>query len=145
MCELFATWCPELFLDVDHVHSSRLMNFIMFVMNSVFIGEVNKQIIFFSEKVYLHSATLEQFLAPIIGILVNLYMGIMQQEQESEQSKKVNPHARQRYETLTQLFEKINAFNEKGLDIFIKLRETVWPKFEETATKSEQAFIGRYN
>lgn len=84
MCELFATWCPELFLDVDHVHSSRLMNFIMFVMNSVFIGEVNKQIIFFSEKVYLHSATLEQFLAPIIGILVNLYMGIMQQEQESE-------------------------------------------------------------
>lgn len=93
----------------------------------------------------MHSATLEQFLAPIIGILVNLYMGIMQQEQESEQSKKVNPNARQRYETLTQLFEKINAFNEKGLDIFIKLRETVWPKFEETATKSEQAFIGRYN
>ena len=46
---------------------------------------------------------------------------------------------------MTQLFEKINAFNEKGLDIFIKLRETVWPKFEETATKSEQAFIGRYN
>lgn len=80
MCELFATWCPELFLDVEHVHSSRLMNFIMFVMNSVFIGEVNKHIIFFSERVYLHSATLEQFLAPIIGILVNLYMGILRQE-----------------------------------------------------------------
>lgn len=59
MCELFATWCPELFLDVEHVHSSRLMNFIMFVLNSVFVGEVNKHIIFFSERVYLHSATLE--------------------------------------------------------------------------------------
>jgi hypothetical protein len=33
MCELFATWCPELFLDVDHVHSNRLMNFIMFTLN----------------------------------------------------------------------------------------------------------------
>ena len=77
------------------------MNFIMFVMNSVFVGEVKNSIKFFSEKVYLHSATLEQFLAPIIGILVNLYMGIMQQEQESEQSKKQNPNARQRYETLT--------------------------------------------
>ena len=59
MCELFATWCPEMFLDVDHVHSSRLLNFIMFVLNSVFIGEVSKQIIYFSTKVYSHSASLE--------------------------------------------------------------------------------------
>lgn len=94
MCELFATWCPELFLDVDHVHSSRLMNFVMFVMNSVFVGEVNKQIVFFSGKVYSHSATLEQFLAPIIGILTNLYMGIKQQEVEIEANKKTNPNAR---------------------------------------------------
>lgn len=76
MCELFATWCPELFLDVDHVHSTRLLNFLMFVLNSVFIGEVNNEIVNFSTKVYSHSALLEQFLAPIIGILVNLYMGM---------------------------------------------------------------------
>lgn len=42
MCELFATWCPELFLDVDHVHSNRLLNFIIFTLNSVFIGEIDK-------------------------------------------------------------------------------------------------------
>lgn len=59
MCELFATWCPELFLNVEHVHSSRLLNFIMFTLNSVFIGEIDKAINFFSDKVYSHSATLE--------------------------------------------------------------------------------------
>lgn len=36
MCELFTTWCPEMFLDVDHVHSTRLLNFLMFTLNSVF-------------------------------------------------------------------------------------------------------------
>ena len=76
MCELFSTWCPELFLDVDQVHSSRLMNFIMFIMNSIFIGEVAKHIKDFSAKVYSHTNTFEQYLAPIIGILVNLYMGM---------------------------------------------------------------------
>lgn len=59
MCELFSTWCPELFLDVDHVHSSRLLNFLLFTMNSVFIGEVDKQIIYFASKVYSNSASLE--------------------------------------------------------------------------------------
>jgi hypothetical protein len=78
MCELFSTWCPELFLDVDHVHSSRLLNFLMFILHSVFIGEVDKHIENFSSKVYSHSASLEQYLSPIIGILVNLYMGIKQ-------------------------------------------------------------------
>jgi len=76
MCELFSTWCPELFLDVDHVHSSRLMNFIMFTLNSIFIGEVFKHIQDFSAKVYSYTNTFEQYLAPIIGILVNLYMGM---------------------------------------------------------------------
>lgn len=72
-------------------------------------------------------------------------MGIKQQEQESEQSKKMNPNARQKYETLTQLFESINAFNEKGLGIFMQLKDTVWPKFEEQSTSSEHQFIGRYD
>jgi len=59
MCELFSTWCPELFLDVDNVHSSRLLNFIMFTLNSVFIGEIYKHIKFFSEKNFSKSTTLE--------------------------------------------------------------------------------------
>ena len=80
MCELFTTWCPELFLHKEHVHSSRLLNFIMFTLNSLFIGEIDKHIIFFSEKVYSHSSTLEQYLYPIIGILVNLYLGMKHYE-----------------------------------------------------------------
>ena len=76
MCELFTSCCPELFLSVDQVHSSRLLNFIMFTLNSVFIGEINKYIVFFADKVYSHSSTLEQYLAPIIGIMVNIVAGI---------------------------------------------------------------------
>lgn len=102
MCELFATWCPELFLDVDHVHSSRLMNFIMFTLNSVFVGEVDKHINFFASKVYSHQATLEQYLAPIIGIVVNLQMGMKQYQ--SEDSSEVNKNMRFKYETLDSLF-----------------------------------------
>jgi hypothetical protein len=116
MCELFATWCPELFLDVDHVHSSRLLNFIMFTLNSVFIGEIYKHIQYFSEKVYSHSNTLEQYLSPIIGILVNLCMGLKQYQ--SEESTEVDVNMRYKYETLTSLFEKTDAFNERGLALF---------------------------
>ena len=47
MCELFSTWCPELFLDVEHVHSARILNFVMFTLNSVFIGEIDNFIKFF--------------------------------------------------------------------------------------------------
>jgi len=59
MCELFSTWCPELFLDVEQVHSSRLLNFIMFTLNSVLVGEIDRHINYFAEKVYLHSSTLK--------------------------------------------------------------------------------------
>jgi len=78
MGELFSTWCPEMFLDVEHVHSTRLLNFLMFTLNSVFVGEIDKPIRVFAEKIFSHSDTLEQYLAPVVGILVNLYMGVKQ-------------------------------------------------------------------
>lgn len=112
MCELFATWCPELFLDKDHVHSSRLLNFLMFTLNSLFVGEIDKHIVFFSEKVYSHSATFEQYLAPLIGILVNLNIGMKQYEAEENN----------KYETLETLFEKTDVFNDRGLSLFVKLK-----------------------
>ena len=59
MAELFSTWCPELFLDVDHVHSTRLLNFLMFSLNSVFVGEIAKPITEVSEKIYSYSDNLE--------------------------------------------------------------------------------------
>ena len=140
MCELFATWCPELFLDVDHVHSSRLLNFIMFTLNSVFVGEVDKHILYFTDKVYSHSTTLEQYLAPIIGILVNLCMGMKQY-----QSEETNENMRNKYETLESLFQGTDAFNERGLDLFTKLKEAVWQKLEADSTQSELTFIKRYD
>ena len=76
MAELFSTWCPELFLDVENVHSTRLVNFLMFTLDSVFIGGIDNLINNFSSKVFSRSDNLEQYLAPIIGILVNLYNGI---------------------------------------------------------------------
>ena len=134
MCELFATWCPELFLDKEHVHSSRLLNFVMFTLNSIFIGEIDKAIVFFSDKVYSHSATFEQYLAPIIGILVNLSIGMKQHESEESNN----------YETLATLFEKTDAFNERGLSLFTKLKDAVWKLLEEKSTPSERNFMKRY-
>lgn len=109
MCELFSAWCPELFLDVDHVHSSRLMNFIMFTLNTVFIGEIDKHINYFADKMYLQSSTLQQYLAPIMGILVKLYMCMKQNQNDREESAQ---QTRFRYETLSSLLEKTDAFNE---------------------------------
>lgn len=58
MAELFTTWCPEMFLDIDHVHSTRLLNFLLFVLNSVFVGDVKKSIDEFSAKIYSYSDNL---------------------------------------------------------------------------------------
>lgn len=143
MCELFSTWCPELFLDVDHVHSSRLMNFIMFILNSIFIGEVFKHIQDFSAKVYSYTNTFEQYLAPIIGILVNLYMGMKQYQQE--ESKEVDVKMRFKYETLTSLFQKADAFNEAGLSLFKKVKDAAWQKFDgQNNTANEETLIKRF-
>ena len=57
--ELFCTWCPELFLDVDHVHSNRLISFLVFVLDSIFLGEMDKHLQYFSGKMFCHSATID--------------------------------------------------------------------------------------
>ena len=74
--ELFCTWCPELFLDVDHVHSNRLISFIVFTLDSIFVGEMDKHLQYFSGKMFCNSATMDQFLNPIVGIVSSLYTGI---------------------------------------------------------------------
>ncbi len=45
----------------------------MFVLHSIFIGKIDNYIEFFSSKINQRSDTLAQFLAPLIGILTNLY------------------------------------------------------------------------
>jgi len=78
MCELFSTWCAEIFINLDHVHGSRLINYINSSLNSIFIGGVDNFINIFADKIYSNSVSLERFLAPLIGILSSLYRGIEQ-------------------------------------------------------------------
>ena len=135
MAELFTTWCPEMFLDQDHVHSTRLLNYLMFVLNTVFVGEMNKEIDEFTNKVYSHSDNLAQFLAPVIGIFSNLYMGVNQFKQEgsSEQGQGTNT----KYESLSSLFEKTDAFNEKGIIMLEQLKQSVWSQLKHDSSENE--------
>lgn len=66
--------------------------------------------------------------------MVNLSIGMKQYESD-ENSK---------YETLGSLFQKTDAFNERGLALFMKLKEGVWQKLEQKSTPSEINFIKRY-
>ena len=45
----------------------------MFVLNSIFAGNIDNFIDFFANKIQQRSDTLPQFLAPFISILKNLY------------------------------------------------------------------------
>lgn len=60
-------------MEKDQIHSARLLNYIMFVLNSIFKGGISTYIEFFSNKIQQRSETLAQFLSPFIGILKNLY------------------------------------------------------------------------
>ena len=49
-----------------------------------------------------------------------------------------------KYETLESLFQKTDAFNERGLALFLKLKEAVWSKLETNSSTNEVQFIKRY-
>lgn len=71
--EMLTKFAPEIFVDKRCIHSIRLINYVMFVLQSVFVGELDSYIDYFVEKIEHRSETLAQFLAPFIGILSNLY------------------------------------------------------------------------
>ena len=92
------------------------MGYLMFTMNSVFVGEVREHISYFAGKMYCNSVSLDQFLAPIVGIFAGLFNGI-QRLNDEEGAKKGNSQ----YENLADLCERANAFNEQGLSQFRQL------------------------
>lgn len=49
--EIMTAWVPEIFADKEQVHSSRLLNYIMFILNSIFSGSIDNYIEFFSSKI----------------------------------------------------------------------------------------------
>jgi ABC-type phosphate/phosphonate transport system permease subunit len=71
--EVMTKHAPEIFVDKNQIHSIRLINYVMFVLHSVFVGNIDNNIEFFSGKVQQRSDTLAQFLAPFLGILKHLY------------------------------------------------------------------------
>ena len=69
-------WVPELFLNKDQIHASRLLDFTLFVFRSIFRMQMDQLLISYCKKLNTRSGTLPQFLVPFIGILTNLYMAI---------------------------------------------------------------------
>ena len=51
-----------------------------------------------------------------------------------------------KYETLTSLFQKTDAFNEAGLGLLRRLREAAWQKWDGEAgnTPNEETLMKRY-
>lgn len=58
MLEVMTKWAPEIFVDKNQIHSMRLINYIMFVLHSVFIGNIDSYIEFFAGKVMQKTDTL---------------------------------------------------------------------------------------
>ena len=112
--EVITKVAPEIFVDKQHIHSIRLLNYMMFVMNSVFVGSIDSYIDFFSAKIMQRSESLAQFLAPFIGILKNIYEGGV--------NALGNKDSTGRYDDLADLFQKTDSFDPM---LLLKLKEIV--------------------
>ena len=66
-------WAPEVFVDKSLIHGTRLINYVMFVLNSIFEGGINHYMEYFSLKLKTKQETLPMFIAPFVGILKNIY------------------------------------------------------------------------
>lgn len=110
--EILTQWVPEIFVDKQHIHSVRLINYMMFVLHSIFIGQIDNYIDFFSGKIMQRSETLPQFLAPFIGILKHLYDAV----------NRFGNSDNHRYDCLADIFHKTDSFDPI---LFQRLKETV--------------------
>jgi hypothetical protein len=49
--EVMTKHAPEIFVEKTQIHSIRLINYIMFVLHSVFVGNLDNYIEFFAGKI----------------------------------------------------------------------------------------------
>lgn len=49
------------------------------------------------------------------------------------------------YETLSSLFEKTDAFSEKGITLLEQLRQTVWSELSKFSSENETRVINRFD
>ena len=110
--EVLTRVAPEIFVDKMLIHSIRLINYMMFVLHSIFDGQIENFIDFFSAKIQQRSESLAQFLAPFLGILTNIYHGV------NTLGNKDNL----RYDNLADIFQKTDSFDPI---LFLKLKEIV--------------------
>jgi hypothetical protein len=122
MLEVMTEWAPEIFVDKSQIHSIRLINYVMFVLHSIFVGGIGAYIDYSSAKIMQRSETLPQFLAPFVGILKNLYAAV--------NTLGLSDNAR--YDNLADIFSKNDSFAPL---LFHKLRQVVR---SELPPKNEQ-------
>lgn len=125
MLEIMTRYAPELFLDKSQIHSTRLTNYIMFVLHSVFVGKIDSYIDYFANKVMQRAESLPQFLAPLIGILTNIYEAIGRLQSESAT-----------YDDLAGILQKTDSFDPV---LFRRLLEVV--KSELPPVNREEAQV----
>lgn len=58
MLEILTKWAPEIFVDKTQIHSMRLLNYVMFVLHSVFAGGIAGYVEFCCAKIMQRSETL---------------------------------------------------------------------------------------
>ena len=71
--ETVSYWCPQIFLSKEQIHANRLIDFILFVIKSVFKSDLALSINQFCQLSPTRTRSLPQVLTPFIGILTNLY------------------------------------------------------------------------
>lgn len=100
--ELMTDLAPEAFVHEDSIQASRLVNYIMFVLNSVFKGNIHDYIRRFTAKLMTLSENLQQFLYPLVGILSNLYKASISLEGKQ-------------YQTMEKLIKEVDVFEVEFL------------------------------
>lgn len=74
--EVISRWVPELFLTKELIHSNRMIDFMFFVLKSLFKMDFSKKLTVFCNITPSRTRNSAQMLTPFIGILTNLYKKI---------------------------------------------------------------------
>jgi hypothetical protein len=70
--EVTSRWVPEVFLTKDLINMNRLLEYIFFVLKSLFKMDLGPKMEAYCERSPSRTQKIEMFLAPFIGILSNI-------------------------------------------------------------------------
>lgn len=127
IAEVLSKVAPEMFVDKMMIHSVRLINYLMFVLNSVFVGQIDSYIENFSGQNMQKSESLPQFLAPFLGILTNLYKA----------ANTLGVRDNSRFDNLADILQKTDSFDPM---LFLKLKQEVMQYLRAESKEEQQVF-----